>query len=170
MRPLARRADSTPALSPFESIADRFRAVRRTTESICAPLTIEDHVVQTFPDASPAKWHLGHTAWFFETFVLAKTPDFQPFHPRFGFVFNSYYEAVGDRVARPRRGTLSRPTVAEVHAYRRSVDERMLTILDDLRPDLVSVVELGLHHEQQHQELLYTDLKTVFAENPLRPI
>jgi ergothioneine biosynthesis protein EgtB len=150
-------------------LGDRFRAVRRTTESICAPLAIEDHVVQTFPDASPAKWHLGHTAWFFETFVLAKALDFKPFHPRFGFVFNSYYESVGDRVARPRRGTLSRPTVAEVHAYRRAVDERMLALLEST-DEHDAVVELGLHHEQQHQELLYTDLKTVFAENPLRPI
>ncbi|MGZ3422050.1 MAG: ergothioneine biosynthesis protein EgtB [Polyangiales bacterium] len=149
-------------------LAERFRRIRTTTESICAPLAIEDHVVQTFPDASPAKWHLGHTAWFFETFVLAKQADFKPFHPRFGFVFNSYYEAVGDRVARPRRGTLSRPTVAEVHAYRRSVDERMLALLSTTEAH-DAVVELGLHHEQQHQELLYTDLKTVFAENPLRP-
>jgi ergothioneine biosynthesis protein EgtB len=143
----------------------RYRAVRNFTEKICAPLAVDDHGVQTMPDVSPPKWHLGHTSWFFETFVLKEAKD-----PRYGFVFNSYYEGVGKRVERARRGTLSRPTTEEVYAYRRSVDERMERLLErPVNDDLMRVIEVGLHHEEQHQELLLTDIKHILATNPLRP-
>ena len=123
------------------------------------------------PDCSPPKWHLAHTTWFFETFALGEfEPDFRPHHPQFGFLFNSYYEAVGARWPRSARGLLSRPTVAEVQAYRTAVDERMFDLLgnsDD--PRLAEIVDLGLNHEQQHQELLLADMKHAFGLNPLRP-
>jgi ergothioneine biosynthesis protein EgtB len=144
------------------------------TEQLCAPLAPEDYVVQSMPDASPAKWHLAHTSWFFETFVLVPgLADYRVYDPRFGYLFNSYYNAVGERIARDRRGMLTRPTVEEVYAYRAHVDQAMARLLD--RPfagddaQRASVIELGLHHEQQHQELLLTDLKHAFWSNPLRP-
>jgi ergothioneine biosynthesis protein EgtB len=155
--------------------ADRFRVVRRLTERLCEPLEVEDYGLQSMPDCSPPKWHLAHTTWFFETFVLAEhEPGFRPHHPQFRYLFNSYYEAVGERWPRPARGLLSRPTVAVVAAYRRAVDERVIALLDagDERAlaQLEPLIELGLHHEQQHQELLLTDLKHAFGLNPLRPI
>ncbi len=151
--------------------ASRYQRVRRRTEAITAPLCVEDHVVQTIDDVSPPKWHLAHTTWFFETFVLAPhVPGHQPFDPRFGFLFNSYYEAVGPRAERAARGALSRPTLAKVHEYRRAVDEQMLQLLDGaLSAQLAAIVELGLQHEQQHQELLLTDIKHILASNPERP-
>ena len=154
-------------------LADTYTSVRQQTERLCEPLAAEDYLVQSMPDASPVKWHLAHTSWFFETFVLAAArDDYVPFDSHFGFLFNSYYNAVGDRLPRARRGLLSRPTVGEVHRYRAHVDEQMTTLLrsDDPLPSvLASVVELGLHHEQQHQELILTDLKHAFGANPLRP-
>jgi ergothioneine biosynthesis protein EgtB len=153
-------------------LAARFIRIRSTTEALSAPLSEEDSVVQSMPDASPVKWHLAHTSWFFETFVLAKTADFKPFHPSFGFLFNSYYDAVGARHPRPERGLLTRPSLSEVKAYRKSVDERMSALLENRPQDfaeLFAIVELGLHHEQQHQELLLTDVKHLFGSNPLRP-
>jgi len=156
------------------NLAARYPAVRRFTEALAAPLATEDYVIQSMPDVSPTKWHLAHTSWFFETFVLAAgAPGYRPYHPRFNYLFNSYYNAVGERHCRPNRGLLSRPTVAEVYAYRAYVDEHMLALLGDgdgtRLGDLASVVTLGLHHEQQHQELILTDIKHVFASNPLRP-
>ncbi len=132
--------------------------------ALCAPLSVEDQVVQPMVDASPAKWHLAHTTWFFETFVLPEPV----FDPAFAQLFNSYYEAVGPRVDRPRRGMLTRPSLERVHAYRAQVDERVARglaegVLDPAR------VELGLHHEQQHQELILTDAKYVLGTQPLRP-
>ncbi|WP_437500538.1 ergothioneine biosynthesis protein EgtB [Sorangium sp. So ce1099] len=152
----------------------RYDAVRAFTESLCAPLCPEDHVVQSMPDASPVKWHLAHTAWFFETFVLGERAGYAPFHPQFGYLFNSYYVSVGERHSRPRRGVLSRPTVDETYRYRRHVDEGMRELLDELAAgrhddDLAFAIEVGLHHEQQHQELILTDLKHAMAQNPLRP-
>ncbi|WP_437964822.1 ergothioneine biosynthesis protein EgtB [Sorangium sp. So ce260] len=152
----------------------RYDAVRAFTESLCAPLCAEDYVVQSMPDASPVKWHLAHTTWFFETFVLGERAGYAPFHPRFGYLFNSYYVSVGERHCRPRRGVLSRPTVDETYRYRRHVDERMRELLDEIAAgrhvdDLAFTIEVGLHHEQQHQELLLTDLKHAMAQNPLRP-
>jgi ergothioneine biosynthesis protein EgtB len=153
-------------------LAARYRAVRRATEALCEPLEVEDYVIQSMPEASPAKWHLAHTSWFFETFVLAAhVPGYRPFHPQFAVLFNSYYNAVGPRWPRPVRGLLSRPTVAEVFRYRAAVDERMAALFHsaDLRRRAADVVTLGLSHEQQHQELLLTDLKHALAANPLRP-
>src|SRR5947209_11326587 len=112
-------------------LADAYRSVRHLTERLCAPLEPEDYQLQSMPDCSPPKWHLAHTAWFFETFALARyAPHFQPFHPLYGYLFNSYYDAVGDRWPRPARGLLSRPTVAAVYAYRRAVDERTLAQIE----------------------------------------
>jgi ergothioneine biosynthesis protein EgtB len=153
------------------SLEDRYRAVRRMTEDLCRPLSPEDCGVQSMPDASPAKWHLAHTAWFFETFLLSTSPGYQAFHPAFRALFNSYYNGVGDRHARPSRGLLSRPSIDEVFAYRRHVDQAMLRLIDDqeFRARSGSLITLGLHHEQQHQELILTDIKHAFGLNPLRP-
>jgi ergothioneine biosynthesis protein EgtB len=152
-----------------------FRAVRQQTETLAEPLEPEDFVVQSMPDASPVKWHLAHTTWFFETFLLkAACPDYRPRFPEYNFLFNSYYNAIGERIARDRRGVLSRPTIGEVRRYRLEIDARMedwLASVDDasLAP-FSAILTLGLHHEQQHQELILTDLKHAFASNPLRPI
>jgi ergothioneine biosynthesis protein EgtB len=160
---------------PFRSaLAARYRAVRALTERLCEPLEPDDYQLQSMPDCSPPKWHLAHTAWFFETFVLAAhAPGRRPHHPLFGFLFNSYYDAVGDRWPRPTRGLLSRPTVAEVYAYRRAIDEAVLALVESAAGDalaaLAPIVELGLNHEEQHQELLLTDLKHAFGLNPLHP-
>jgi len=152
-------------------LAAAYAEVRRATERLCEPLATEDYVVQSMPDVSPTKWHLAHTSWFFETFVLADAaPAYAPFHPRYGYLFNSYYNAVGDRHARPQRGLLTRPTVAEIFEYRRHVDDAMARVLAvDPGERITAVTTLGLHHEQQHQELLLTDIKHVLAGNPLRP-
>lgn len=147
-----------------------YTEVRGRTEALCAPLTAEDHGVQPFVDASPPKWHLAHTTWFFEVFLLkAFLPGYAPFHPSFEYLFNSYYEGVGKQFPRPKRGTLSRPTLDEVHAYRGHVDAAMNRLLakDDRR--VTSRITLGLHHEQQHQELIVTDVKAILGTNPLRP-
>ncbi|HEY3065403.1 MAG TPA: ergothioneine biosynthesis protein EgtB [Methylomirabilota bacterium] len=151
----------------------RYRAIRRTTEALCAPLAAEDYVVQAMPDVSPAKWHLAHTTWFFETFVLAPyLSGYEPLDARYHHLFNSYYQSVGRPFPRPERGHLSRPTVADVYAYRAHVDKAMATLLDADRavaPDFDAIVELGLNHEQQHQELIVTDLKYNLGINPLAP-
>ncbi|MFH1817651.1 MAG: ergothioneine biosynthesis protein EgtB [Pseudomonadota bacterium] len=148
--------------------------VRLQSEALCAPLTREDHVIQTAPEASPAKWHLAHVSWFFETFLLkAYLPGYAEFHPRFGYLFNSYYEQIGKFHPRQERGFLSRPGVDDIIRYRAHVDEHMLTLLqragDDVWPALQQRLEIGLNHEQQHQELLLTDIKLNFSANPLRP-
>jgi len=153
-------------------LAERFHAVRNATRALAAPLSAEDCAIQSMPDASPVKWHLAHTTWFFETFILGRhEPQRAPFHPTFKYLFNSYYNAIGDRHPRPYRGLLSRPALAEVLAYRDHVEARILALLAEgaLPADLLSLVELGLHHEQQHQELILTDLKHLLSCNPLRP-
>lgn len=150
---------------------DYFR-VRSTSLAICEPLEIEDYVVQSMPDASPVKWHLAHTTWFFEQFLLIPyLQDYRPFDPQYGFLFNSYYEAVGLRHNRPARGLLSRPTVAEICRYRTHVDAQTLRLLQIRGCDarIRRVLELGLNHEQQHQELMLTDIKHAYSLNPLRP-
>jgi ergothioneine biosynthesis protein EgtB len=157
-----------------EPLLSRYQEVRSFTEVLCQPLTTEDYVVQSMPDASPTKWHLAHTSWFFETFVLAAAvPDYQPPEPMYRYLFNSYYVGAGERHCRPKRGLLSRPTVAEIYQYRAHVDAHMIALLEHLEASpcapLASVVTLGIHHEQQHQELLLTDIKHVFSVNPLRP-
>ncbi|HWE36051.1 MAG TPA: ergothioneine biosynthesis protein EgtB [Isosphaeraceae bacterium] len=168
---IATEAPGLPS-APGPTLADRYRAVRRRSEGLCEPLEDEDYVLQSMPDASPPKWHLAHTSWFFETFVLSARPGHRPIDERYDFLFNSYYNAVGERIPRPRRGLLSRPTVGEVYRYRAAVDDRMLDLLDGpegaWRP-LASTIELGLHHEQQHQELILTDIKHAFGSNPLHP-
>jgi len=153
-----------------ESVGARLSAVRRATSALAAPLSPEDAMVQSMPDASPAKWHLAHTTWFFEAFVLARAERrHRPFHERYAYLFNSYYEAVGPRQPRPARGLLSRPPLDEIRRYRAQVDERLQVVLPGLPPELLDVVELGIAHEEQHQELLLTDVKHAFASNPLRP-
>jgi ergothioneine biosynthesis protein EgtB len=151
---------------------NRFRLVRAATLALSEPLCPEDYVVQSMPDASPAKWHLAHTTWFFEEFVLQRAVPGYKFHDeQFRYLFNSYYNTVGPMHSRPQRGLLSRPTVEQVLAYRARIDERMHALLqrDDLSPEILSVITLGLNHEQQHQELLLTDLKHLFSCNPLLP-
>jgi ergothioneine biosynthesis protein EgtB len=153
-------------------LAERYGAVRRASERLCDGLAPEDCVVQSMADASPTKWHLAHTSWFFETFVLQPhVPAYQSFHPDYAFLFNSYYVHAGERHCRAQRGYISRPTLSEVLEYRVHVDAAMRELLARTpRAGAVNaVVELGLHHEQQHQELILTDIKHVFAVNPLRP-
>ena len=157
-----------------DAFAARFTAVRQVSQDLVRDLSDEDMVVQSMTDASPAKWHLAHTTWFFETFVLAPSmAGYALFDARYPYLFNSYYEAAGPRHPRPRRGMLTRPSVADVMAYRAYVDAAMTQLLAD-RPEvaegpLADLIELGLHHEQQHQELLLTDLLHAFSENPLGP-
>jgi ergothioneine biosynthesis protein EgtB len=168
----ARTAGALPTeRAAVTSLSTRYISVRRASEALCASLLPEDHVVQSMADASPLKWHLAHTTWFFETFVLAKVlAAHRLYHPQYGLLFNSYYEVVGDRFERPKRGVLSRPSVAEVHAYRGAIDAAMLELLNGtLSAETTSAIVLGLHHEQQHQELILTDIQHAFASNPLRP-
>ena len=156
------------------SLAARFEVIRAFSEALAAPLSPEDQTVQSMPDVSPTKWHLAHTTWFFETFILAQfDPGYRPFDPRYGYLFNSYYEAIGARHPRPQRGLLSRPGVEEILAYRRHVDHAVSAMLaradGSFSPDLWGLLELGLNHEQQHQELTLMDIKHVLSVNPLRP-
>jgi ergothioneine biosynthesis protein EgtB len=154
---------------PSNAPAARYCDVRRLTEVLAAPLGAEDQTVQSMPDVSPTKWHRAHVSWFFEEFVLARAvPDQEPAHPAYRYLFNSYYEAIGERHPRGDRGLLSRPTAAEVSRYREVVDRRVLDVLAaDPEPDVLDLVELGLHHEQQHQELLLMDAKHVLSQGPL---
>jgi len=156
---------------PPARLDERYRHVREVTEALARPLSPEDQTVQSMPDVSPTKWHRAHTSWFFETFLLEpRLASFRPFHPAYAYLFNSYYEGVGARYPRPRRGVVSRPGVGEVGEYRRYVDEAMGRLLEDaLAPDGEDLVELGLHHEQQHQELLLMDIKHVLSCSPLEP-
>jgi ergothioneine biosynthesis protein EgtB len=154
-------------------LAERFKNIRKHTENICAPLSTEDYVAQPIVDVSPPKWHLGHSTWFFETFVLsAHKPGYRIFNDDFSFIFNSYYEAVGKRVVRAERGNLTRPTVGEVYRYRAYIDDQMAELLESKGDDktIEELVELGLQHEQQHQELLITDIKYILGHNPLLPM
>lgn len=154
-----------------ETLLARYRTVRARSELLCAPLALEDHVPQPVAEVSPPKWHLGHTAWFFEVLILKPyLHDYNEFDPRLAFVFNSYYESLGDRVVRHHRGALSRPTVAEVMAFRAYVDSHMIALLEHgIDDEVEQLVEQALQHEQQHQELLLTDIKYILGENPLVP-
>lgn len=155
-------------------LARAYHLVRSATEHLCDPLETEDYVIQSMPDVSPTKWHLAHTNWFFETFMLEPhVPGYRVFDPHYRYLFNSYYVSMGERHNRPDRGLLSRPTVRDVYRYRKYVNEHVLDWLDradDSAFEQVGpLIELGLHHEQQHQELILTDIKHVFGINPLRP-
>ncbi len=170
---LSRSAAVEPS-GGVDSLRRRYRDVRGMTEHLAAPLSPEDCQVQSMPDASPVKWHLAHTSWFFETFLLGPSLEgYEVFHPSFCYLFNSYYDAVGPRHPRPRRGLLTRPGLEEVYAYRAAIDgavERYLDSVGEAPPEsIAAVIELGLNHEQQHQELILTDVKHALAQNPSRP-
>ncbi|PWU17506.1 MAG: ergothioneine biosynthesis protein EgtB [Verrucomicrobia bacterium] len=155
-------------------LLEHYLTVRRFSEELCRTLEPEDYVIQTMPEMSPTKWHLAHTSWFFETFIIKPyLRDYRPLHPQYAFLFNSYYNAVGKMHARPQRGLISRPTVKDTYAYRQHVDAAMEKILETadggLLKMLTPLIVLGLNHEQQHQELMLTDLKHMFWMNPLRP-
>src|SRR5215217_2251248 len=173
-------------------LAKLYSAVRAYTEKLCEPLEIEDYIPQPVVDVSPPKWNIAHTTWFFEEMILKKfSPNYQVFDEQFGFLFNSYYNSIGDRTARDHRGALSRPTVKRVFEYRKYVDEKMLELLsvpsvssivpaelttehaqvtEDTEKKFTDLVILGLNHEQQHQELFLTDLKYTFSLSPLFPV
>ncbi|MFW6195598.1 MAG: ergothioneine biosynthesis protein EgtB [Chloroflexota bacterium] len=158
-----------------DDLMERYRQVRSFTEKIAEPLATEDYVIQTMEEVSPTKWHLAHTTWFFETFILGKSyPKYQPLHTKYNYLFNSYYNSVGEQFCRLRRGQISRPTVSEIYDYRKYVDEKMEDLIRRMDQDgsLESIrfwVILGTHHEQQHQELMVTDIKHVLSANPLYP-
>jgi ergothioneine biosynthesis protein EgtB len=157
-----------------ESLTQFYKTVREFSHTLAEPLEIEDYVVQSMPDVSPTKWHLAHTSWFFETFVLSKAiPEYKSPNPQYAYLFNSYYVQAGERHLRPKRGLISRPTVEETYSYRNHVDESMLQFMENANDkewrELSAVIEIGIHHEQQHQELIVTDIKHVLSENPLNP-
>ncbi|RZL91362.1 MAG: ergothioneine biosynthesis protein EgtB [Variovorax sp.] len=161
-----------PLAQAAGTLRERYRAVRAHSLALAAPLSAEDQCIQSMPDASPTKWHLAHTTWFFETVLLQPHADgYRPFDTRFHYLFNSYYEALGPRHPRPQRGLLTRPSVDEVKAYRAHVDAAVLALLDQEAIDdaVAAIVTLGLHHEQQHQELLVTDILHALSCNPLLP-
>jgi ergothioneine biosynthesis protein EgtB len=172
--PLAIRGEEYPATPDVRILTDRFAGVRAFTDAICEPLEIEDFVVQAMDDVSPTKWHLAHTTWFFERFVLQEfAADYQPWNPEFDFLFNSYYRTLGAMHTRTRRGQLTRPTVAEIRAYRAAIETRVVDFLTSASAETVDQVSelivLGCHHEQQHQELILTDIKYNLSCNPLLP-
>ncbi len=167
------RLDAYPTRA--EGLLARFHRVRNFTTGLCANLEPEDFVVQSMPDVSPTKWHLAHTTWFFETFILKKfVSGYRPEVPQYAYLFNSYYNAAGDMHRRDLRGLISRPTVKEAQRYRSSIDSHVNDLLSNAAEKLLDEIEpiliLGIHHEQQHQELLVTDIKHVFAQNPLYPV
>jgi ergothioneine biosynthesis protein EgtB len=173
--PQAKRVSGTESAAFLKTeLLRRYLVVRGFSKKICETLEPEDCVIQTMPEASPTKWHLAHTSWFFEVFVLKQfSPDYHSLHPQYGFLFNSYYNAVGPFYSRPHRGLLSRPTVKEVFHYRSDIDLLVSELIESADEQLLAklepIVTLGLHHEQQHQELMLTDIKSVFWHNPLRP-
>ena len=171
----ARFNRAAPGSDVRSSLLERFREVRSFSQRLCETLSPEDYVVQSMPDVSPTKWHLAHTSWFFETFVLKVwMPRYRSEIPQYAYLFNSYYNAAGDMHRRDLRGLISRPTVAETFRFRTSIDQSVCELLENADDSLLAEIEpvlvLGLHHEQQHQELLVTDIKHVFAQNPLYPV
>ncbi|MBB6426533.1 ergothioneine biosynthesis protein EgtB [Sphingopyxis sp. JAI128] len=167
---MASRTDASARTDPIEALTRRFVATRGLSLDLVATLSDADASAQSMPDASPAKWHLAHTTWFFETFILRDhVAGYRLFDERYPYLFNSYYEAEGPRHARPQRGLLTRPSLDEIRDWRAHVDAAVGDALQDLSPAALTLVELGIHHEQQHQELLLTDIKHLFAQNPLGP-
>ena len=166
---VAAAAAPGPSRDP-RGLGQQFERTRQLSVGLATPLSDADATIQPFPDASPAKWHLAHSTWFFETFVLRDhVAGYPGFDERFAFLFNSYYDGEGERHDRPRRGMLSRPSLHEVHAYRAAVDEAVLASLPSLPPDALDLLEIGINHEQQHQELLLADILATFAANPIEP-
>lgn len=166
-------SDTTITAPAHAVLAEQYKYVRSFTEHLCEPLLIEDYVVQPIIDVSPPKWHLAHSTWFFENFILKPhLADYQEYHRYFGYLFNSYYESAGKRWQRANRGQLTRPSVEEVYAYRHYVDEQMQKLFSQntLSDEVMLFLEIGLHHEQQHQELLFTDIKYILGSNPLFPV
>ena len=161
-----------PETTQHRDIAAGYEVVRQYTEDLCEPLQLEDYIPQPVDFVSPPKWHLAHTSWFFEEFILVKfCPDYQRYHPDFSYLFNSYYNHMGSRVMRTDRGNITRPGVEEVYRYRSYVNEAMRKLLAEVTsPELEELIILGLNHEQQHQELLITDLKYIFGHNPIFPV
>ncbi len=168
---IAQRAAARAASAAQAALATAFVAVRAQTLTLAERLSPEDCTAQSMPDTSPVKWHMAHTSWFFETFFLERAePKFAPYHPAFRMLFNSYYNTVGEKHARPERGLITRPGLQEVLAYRQDIDVRVAAALGaPVSAELLAVLELGLHHEQQHQELILTDLKHLLSRNPLQP-
>ncbi|WP_340153718.1 ergothioneine biosynthesis protein EgtB [uncultured Marivirga sp.] len=156
----------------MQNYFNRYQEIRKTTEGICEPLQIEDYVAQPTEDVSPPKWHLAHTTWFFETFLLKKfSKEYKEFHPQFAFLFNSYYVSAGERMLRPNRGNMTRPTVKEIYQYRKYVDIAVGELLSQIITDeMKNILEIGFNHEQQHQELLFYDIKYILGHNPLFPV
>ena len=159
----------------LDAIVEKLRTTRRLTEALAATLAPEDQMIQSMPDVSPTQWHRAHTTWFFEAFVLGPhAPGYRPVHPTYDYLFNSYYEQVGDRHPRHERGLISRPTCDEVAEYRAAVDRSLAELVDGADQDRLDIItpllELGTHHEQQHQELLLMDIKHAFSCSPLRPV
>lgn len=172
MNPISDATIPIAAPESHSTPSQRYVSIREASLALAEPLSAEDCAIQSMPDASPVKWHLAHTTWFFETFLLGPhQPRYRLFHPAYRVLFNSYYNAVGDRHPRPERGMLSRPSLEGVLAYRRHVDEAMLDLLAGERrpPEVDALVQLGLNHEQQHQELILTDVKHLLSRNPLKP-
>ncbi len=165
------KAQAASSIQP--ALLQSYTRVRQFSEQLCETLTAEDACIQSMPDVSPSKWHLAHTTWFFEQFILAESrKGYQPFHPQYAFLFNSYYISKGERHARPERGLLSRPTLQEIRQYRHAIDQQLLEWLSEpeaLTDEIAGLITLGLNHEQQHQELLLMDIKHVFSCNPLLP-
>ena len=172
---LSDRPDNRSGSDDQRFVLMRYKTVRRQTDELCAPLAVEDYVIQSMPDVSPPKWHLAHTSWFFETFLLIPLlKSYRIFHSQYGYLFNSYYETIGEVFPRKRRGLLSRPTTQAVYEYRAYVDEHIEKLVESVSEEnwqsCFDRLILGIHHEQQHQELLCTDIKHIFAVNPLRPV
>jgi ergothioneine biosynthesis protein EgtB len=161
--------------SERQRLREQYQHIRQFSESLCRPLATEDYVIQSMPDCSPTKWHLAHVSWFFETFLLKPfLSSYQTPNPGYAYLFNSYYNAVGERYPRPQRGHISRPTVEDAYRYRSHVDEHVIDLLECAEerdvPSIAPIVTLGVHHEQQHQELILTDLKHMLSRNPLHPV
>ncbi len=158
-----------------EELINHYNKIRRFTETLCEPLETEDYVIQSMPEVSPTKWHLGHTSWFFEAFVLGSADsNYKSIHPLYTYLFNSYYIQIGERWDRPNRGLLSRPTVKNIYEYRKFVDNNIIEFIkncdEKFYKEYAPIIEIGLNHEQQHQELLLTDIKHVLSFNPLNPV
>ena len=166
---MARALAHQPTTTENVSLAQRFTEIRNTSMRITEGLSAEDQMLQSMPDASPSKWHLAHTTWFFETFILQPSKGYQAFDPRFRILFNSYYKQLGAHPIRGTRGLMSRPTLSQVQAYREHVDHALLAYLEHADGEVLELIELGLNHEQQHQELLLTDIKHALWSSPLRP-